>query len=97
MHKFIVSLAAAAALLGAGPALATDPSTRIVKISHADLDLSTVRGREALDRRIAAATENVCGSYAGASVEEQDAISHCRVKVQHQIAAQRTQNSVALR
>lgn len=101
MHKFIASFAAAAALLAAGPALAADPDARMVKVSHADLDLSSAQGRAALERRVAAAKEAVCGSYAGASIGEQDAISRCRAKAQHQITAQlqarRAANSVAAR
>lgn len=101
MHKFIASFAAAAALLAAGPALAWDQDMRTAKVSHADLDLGSAEGRATLDRRIARATENVCGSYAGATVEEQDAIAGCRAKAQRQIATQlanqRARNSVAAR
>jgi UrcA family protein len=95
MHHFIFSLAAAALL--AAPALAADPGARTAKVRHADLDLSTAQGRATLNRRIAAATEAVCGSYAGASVDEQDAIGRCRADARRQVAAQRIRNNVAAR
>ncbi len=101
MHKFIASFAVAAAFLGAGPALAADPDLRTVKVRHADLNLASAEGRAKLEHRITAATETACGSYAGASIWEQDAISRCRAKAQHQIATQlahrRAGTSVAAR
>jgi UrcA family protein len=50
-----------AGVLGAAPA-AADPLTATVVVTRADLASPPARAR--LDRRIRAAIENVCGSYA---------------------------------
>lgn len=101
MHKFIASFATAAALLAAGPAFATDPDGHTAKVRYADLDLSSAQGRATLDRRIAAATEQVCGSYAGAINNEERDIAHCRAdagrKIATQVAALRARDRIAAR
>jgi UrcA family protein len=83
MHKFITAFATAS--LFATPALAGE---RTAIVRHADLDLKSEAGRNQLNRRIAAATEQVCGSYAGASADEVTAINRCRGEAQRGIAVQ---------
>ncbi|WHU02003.1 UrcA family protein [Sphingomonas sp. NIBR02145] len=85
MCKFIAALAAAT--LFATPALAGD---RSVAIRHADLDLKSEAGRTELNRRLAVATEQVCGSYASAGADEAVAIKRCRDGVQRDVARQLT-------
>jgi UrcA family protein len=55
-------------LLSATPALATDPAS--VKVSYADLDLSTIAGAQTLYGRIRTAARSVCG-YEGRGVTDQ--------------------------
>jgi len=90
MNRFFASIAGAATLIAA-PASATGQE-RSVTVRYADLDLSSPAGKRALDRRIARATETVCGSYAGAGDQEAREIQECRA----QIAAKRTARGEAL-
>jgi UrcA family protein len=83
MTKFIATLAAFT--LFAAPALAGE---RDVVVRHADLDLKSDAGRNQLNRRIAAATEQVCGSYANASADEAVRIDRCRDGVRRDVASQ---------
>jgi UrcA family protein len=70
----------AAALFAASFALPAQAGTapRSQSVSTAGLDLGTADGRARFQRRIAAAVETVCGSYAGTSAAEQDEIDRCR-------------------
>ncbi|NYT41188.1 UrcA family protein [Sphingomonas sp. R-74633] len=83
MTKFIAAFAAATLI--ATPALAEE---RTVFVSHTDLDLKTDAGRNALNRRLAAATEQVCGSYSNVAADELDTVKSCRAKVQRDVARQ---------
>lgn len=83
MSKFIAAIAAATLI--AAPALAGE---RSVAVRHADLDLKSDAGRAALNQRLAAATEQVCGSYASVGADEWDAIKQCRLSVQRDVARQ---------
>lgn len=53
------AVAITAALLASVPAIAGDEKS--VKVSYADLNLSSANGRAVFDRRIASAIRNVCG------------------------------------
>ncbi|MEP9358483.1 UrcA family protein [Sphingomonas sp. KR3-1] len=83
MSKFIAAFAAATLI--ATPAFAGE---RTVIVRHADLDLNTDAGRNALNRRLAAATEQVCGSYSNVSADEQDTVKSCRAAAKRDIARQ---------
>jgi len=83
MTKFILAFTALS--LVATPALAGE---RSVTVSHADLDLKSAAGRAELGRRLAVATEQVCGSYAGASNVEVTDIGRCRNEARRRVAAQ---------
>ena len=93
MRLFITLATTLALIAGAAPALAEngagtlgDAPTRTV--SFADLDLGSAAGVRRLSRRIALATEAVCGSYAGASDAEYHAISACRRDLRTSLEAQ---------
>lgn len=77
MRNLIRFTAAFAAAIAAVPAQAETPA-RSQAVSTAGLDLGTAQGRARLQRRVAAAVEIVCGSYAGSSSAEQDEIGNCR-------------------
>lgn len=83
MTKFIAAFAAATLI--ATPALAGE---RSVTVSHAGLDLNSEAGRAEFNHRLAVATEQVCGSYAGATASEVRDIGLCRNEAGRQIAAQ---------
>ncbi|MDO7841493.1 UrcA family protein [Sphingomonas immobilis] len=92
--RTLATLALAAATLTAAPAFAA-PQEGAATVRYADLDLSTAAGVATLHRRVGAALETVCGSYAGATSSawsaEADAIKQCRAdarsKADQQVAA----------
>jgi len=86
MYKSIIAFAAAGLI--ASPALAAPEFEHSVVVRHGDLDLKSAAGRTVLDRRIAVATERVCGSYAGADVTEDQEIKRCRAVVARDVARQ---------
>ena len=59
MRNAIVTVLAAAALLGGTPALAAD-ETVSVTVPYADLDIADPAGADALTQRIDSAVEKVC-------------------------------------
>lgn len=84
IKSHIVFLALAASTL-------TSPlsaETVVRKVSYADLDLSRPKDVSILKRRVAAAIEAVCGSYAGASPEDADRIATCRKAVKTSVEPQ---------
>jgi UrcA family protein len=87
MYKSIASLAVIASAF-AVPAQAQDLGVKTAVIRHADIDFSSRADRARFDRRIAIATETVCGSYAGASADEAVAIKRCRTAAYRQVTAQ---------
>ncbi|MEZ0242693.1 MAG: UrcA family protein [Sphingomonas sp.] len=101
MTKTIITIAALATVLAAAPALATDPAQKTASIRTGDLDLSRPGDLRILDRRVAAAKEAVCGSYAGARDGAEDRIAACRANVDRQLepqlAALRAKSQLALR
>ena len=62
--------------------------TSVETVAFADLDLSSASGRKQLDRRIAAATETVCGSYSASEHHDPTLMIACRAKVAGQVKAQ---------
>ena len=95
MRQTIPFTAALLAAISAMPAMAQAPASRTV--SYDGLDLATPAGRGALNRRIAAAVETVCGSYAGASSYEAREIDGCRAAartgIETQLAALQSRNA----
>lgn len=88
MNKILISLAAAATIVTASPALASDPAARPVTINLAGLDLSRAADVRKLDHRIAVATETACGTYEQVRGAEEAQITRCRADVARQIAPQ---------
>ena len=81
MFKFVTTaalLALSAAVQAETPINVDAPRTALVQVG--DLSLSTAHGRLLLNRRIAVAIEEVCGSYAGVNEpSETDRIDGCRI------------------
>jgi UrcA family protein len=66
--------------LGAGPAMAqnADTQVRTMALHYGDLDLSTAKGRSALDARLRRTAAQVCGSETGMrSLPEAEAFRAC--------------------
>ena len=100
MRNTIILIAAFAAAASALPAQAQS-TARSQSVSTAGLDLGTPAGRGRFQRRVAAAIETVCGSYAGASASEQGEIDRCRrsawSSVETQLASQQARRNGAVR
>jgi len=86
MRRTMAVTAALLATISTMPVSAQAPANRAV--AYAGLDLSTPAGRATLDRRIGAAVETVCGSYAGASSYELREIDRCRAAARTGIETQ---------
>ena len=98
MNKTLISIAAIATVFTTSPALATDP-TAAIRLS--DLDLSRPADVRTLDRRVASAKEQVCGSYVNRRTDEVAGIDACRAEIDRQLeprlAALRGRQRVAAR
>ena len=87
MRKTFLFAAALSALVPAVPAQAQAQAVS-QPVSSAGLDLGSPAGRARFQRRLAAAIEDVCGSYAGASHWEQREIGRCRATARADIETQ---------
>ena len=88
MTRFIASIAAVATFVATAPALASNPAADAVRIDVAGLSLANAADARLLNQRVASAKEAVCGSFAGAGPDEENAIRTCRATVDRQIAPQ---------
>ena len=92
--RTVITLAATLALIaGAAPAVARSSdrpgdTTRVRTVAYGDLDLSKASDIARLRRRVAAATEAVCGSYAQSSEAEGYEIDRCRDEVKSSLDPQ---------
>ncbi|MGX5712940.1 UrcA family protein [Sphingopyxis terrae subsp. ummariensis] len=88
MMKMMLTLAALAAVAPALPAHAQPaPAPRSVAVVHSDLDLSTARGADKLERRIWRAVVTVCGSAPDYDLEGKNDVRHCRRDTMRQASA----------
>lgn len=88
---FLVTLLA----FTAAPALAEPPLLTSSVVQIADLDLSTVKGQQALDRRLSLAAKEVCGTASDADVAGKNEVRRCRVETLAGLAAERDQRVAA--
>jgi len=90
--KILLSIAAAAAAFGAAPAPARDPAPAPVEVQvvrYADLDLATSEGRSALDRRLALAVRDVCGSASDADLHGKNVVRQCLAQTARAVSERR--------
>ena len=80
----------------ATPALA-EPITVTSTVQTADLDLSSADGQRQLDRRIARAAREVCGSASDADLEGKNEVRRCRAETIAAAASQRDHLLAAVR
>jgi len=97
--KTILPLAAVAAALLAAPAFSQGPASapEVRVVSYADLDLASDAGRRQLDRRIAAAVADACGTASDADLHGKNLVGRCRTDAWSQANAQRAGALAAVR
>lgn len=83
MRTSIILTTALVLIVAAAPASARDSNrsgetARARTVAYGDLDLTKASDVARLRRRVAAATEAVCGSYAQSTDEEAHRIARCR-------------------
>jgi UrcA family protein len=92
---FALAIAASAATIT--PTVAAEPETVSSVVRTIDLDLSSPFGQQELDKRIAVAAREVCGSASDADLEGKNAVRHCREETIAQAESQREQLLAAAR
>ena len=75
------------ALASPPPALAAD--NHRASVGYADLDLRNPEGVDALDRRIRAAVQSLCGDASDTDLEGRNAVRQCRAEIRAAAVAQR--------
>ena len=85
---FALALIASAATI-APTVAAAEPATASSIVSTADLDLSGASGRRELDRRLARAAREVCGTASNVDLEGGNAVRQCRADTIAAATAQR--------
>ena len=87
MNKiFLTALLAFAAT----PAMA-EPITITSTVQTADLDLASAQGQRALDRRLALAVKEVCGTASDVDIAGKNEVRRCRVDTLSALSAERDQ------
>lgn len=79
----------------ATPALAEPPVIAISTVQTSDLDLSSPAGQRALDRRLAQAAKEVCGTASDVDVKGKNEVRRCRAETLAGLAAERDQRIAA--
>jgi len=90
--KTLAPVTLVAALIAAGLAAApthAQPAAPRIVISHADLDLTTERGRAALDLRVLHAARTACGTPSPADPRGRAKAASCLAEARAAVAAQR--------
>lgn len=83
-NPFLIALASAlvtTAAIKAAPAFAEQPAagaTNVRLVQTADLDLGSGSGQRKLDRRLAIAAREVCGTASDLDIEGRNAVRKCR-------------------
>ncbi len=80
----------------ATPVLAEPPVLATAKVEVADLDLRTLAGQRALDRRISHAVIEVCGTASDADVEGKNDVRRCRSETLARLADDRNERIAAV-
>jgi UrcA family protein len=88
---FALALIASAATITPIVAAAAEPVAATSIVRTADLDLTSPVGQQELDRRIALAAREVCGTASDVDLEGKNAVRHCREQTIAEAAAQREQ------
>jgi UrcA family protein len=92
---FALAIAASAATIT--PTVAAEPETVTSVVRTADLDLSSRDGQQELDKRIAVAAREVCGTASDVDLEGKNAVRQCRAETIAQAESRREQLLAASR
>lgn len=87
MTKTIIAMLIA---FSATPAFA-EPVIAVSTVQTADLDLTSARGQQALDRRLQLAVKDVCGIASDADIAGKNDVRRCRVETLAALASERDQ------
>ena len=79
----------------AAPALAEAPVIATSTVQTADLDLSTAKGQQILDRRLSQAAKEVCGGASDADLEGKNEVRRCRADTLASVSNERDQRIAA--
>lgn len=94
---FTLALIASAATITPTVAAAAEPETVTSIVRTADLDLSSGKGQQELDLRIARAAREVCGTASPVDLEGYKGVRQCRERTVARATAQREQLFAAAR
>ena len=86
MTKTIIAMLLA---FSATPALAEAPVIATSTVQTADLDLSTSKGQQVLDRRLQRAANEVCGIASDVDLEGKNEVRRCRADTLAKVASDR--------
>ncbi|WP_165356482.1 UrcA family protein [Sphingosinicella sp. BN140058] len=90
--KTLLSLATVGALFTFTPVAAKSvEQPQTARVGFADLDLGSTRGIAELDRRIAAAVQDYCGTASDINVKGKNDVRRCRAEARRFAAQQREQ------
>ncbi|PSJ38541.1 UrcA family protein [Allosphingosinicella deserti] len=97
--KIPLSLVTVGALFIFAPVAAQQPQSQpaAAHITYDDLDLGSARGVAELDRRIAGAIRDFCGTASDINLEGKNDVRRCRVEAREGAARQREQALAASR
>ena len=79
----------------ATPALAEPPALFTANVEVADLDLRSAAGQRALDRRLAQAVIEVCGTASDVDIEGKNEVRRCRSETLARLASDRNERIAA--
>ncbi len=88
---FALALIASAATITPAAGQAAEPEMVTSIVATADLDLTTVDGQRALDRRIVRAAREVCGTASDADLAGKNDVRQCRAETIAKAGLQREQ------
>ena len=71
------------------PAIAEQPILASSTVQTADLDLTTAKGQQALDRRLQQAVKEVCGKSSDVDVAGKNDVRRCRAETLADLSSER--------
>ncbi|MEO7787306.1 MAG: UrcA family protein [Sphingomicrobium sp.] len=81
MMGMFLALAVGAALSANAPVATGEGAVQSVTVSYADLDLTTPHGRHALDSRVYAAAQHICGIDDYNSLPSLQLVAECSARI----------------
>jgi UrcA family protein len=88
MTKTLIAMLLA---FSSAPAIAEAPFIASSTVQTADLDLSTAKGQQALDRRLSQAVKEVCGEASDIDIAGKNEVRRCRAETFASLTSERDQ------